>query len=376
MIFRFSLALGIALLLGGCANQDQTNQQHKQNSSSYDAIVDKNNSTQGTFSTVQAALDSAPNTATKPYRIFIKPGDYYEKIVIAKPNIHLVGANKNTTRIYYNAYAGQQSTDPGATAGQIWGTLGSGTLIIRAANVQLQQLTIENTFDFLSTDALANDDPKRIANTQAVALHLDNGSDRFLARDVSLLGYQDTLFVNAGRSWFDNSLIAGNVDFIFGKGNALFTDSEIKTLPRGKPSVPHAFLVAPSTNIGSEYGLTFINCKLTRDPSVPDNSTPLGRPWHPTTQFADGRYADPNAIGKAVFINSWMDAHITQDGWYSMTGTAKDGTRIPFQPEDARFFEFNSSGPGALINSKRRQLSDDDVKNYSREKLFGDWQPK
>lgn len=366
MSFRFIVTAMFVVFLSGCAGIK---------SQQYDAIVDKNTALKTTFSSVQAAIEAAPSTATKPYRIYIAAGDYFEKIIIAKPHIQLIGADKNSTRIFYNAYAGQQATDAGATKGQIWGTPGSATLIIRAANVQLHQLTIENTFDFLANDALASDDPKRVANTQAVALHLDNGSDQFLARDVRLLGYQDTLYVNSGRSWFDQSLIAGNVDFIFGKGNALFTQSEIKTLGRGKPSEPHAYLVAPSTQITSEYGLTFIDCRLTRDASVPDNSTPLGRPWHPTTQFADGRYADPNAIGKAVFINSWMDSHITQDGWYFMSGTAKDGTKILFLPEDSRFFEFNSSGPGAAINDKRRQLIEAEIKNYTREKILGDWQP-
>lgn len=376
MLFRFFRAFAAVLipamlLMSGCANIHPN---------AYDAIVDKHLSTSDskrvkTYTSLQAALDAAPTANVKPYRIYLSPGDYYEKIVIAKPNIHLIGADKNTTRLHYGAYAGQQSTEPGATKGQIWGTIGSATLIVRAANVQVQQLTIENTFDFLSNDALAQDDAKRIANSQAVALHLDNGSDKFLARDVRLLGYQDTLFVNSGRSWFDQSVIAGNVDFIFGKGNALFTNSEIKTLARGKPSDPHAFLVAPSTQIASEYGLTFIDCRLTRDASVPNNSTPLGRPWHPTTQFADGRYADPNAIGKAVFINSWMDAHITIDGWYSMSGTAKDGSRIAFLPEDSRFFEANSSGPGAVVNDKRRQLNADEIEQYTREKVLGDWNP-
>jgi pectinesterase len=352
------------LIITGCASQPQSN---------YDALVDPAaKPAEKVFSSIQSALDAAP-ISEKPYKIQIVAGDYYEKIIIAKPNIHLIGADKTNTRIYFNAYAGQQSTDPGATQGQIWGTPGSATVIIRAANIHVQQLTIENTFDVLSNDALASDDAKRIANTQAVALFLDAGSDKFLARDVRLLGYQDTLFVNSGRSWFDNSFIAGNVDFIFGKGNALFTDSEIHTLGRGKPSDPHGYVVAPSTQISNEYGLTFIDCKLTRNESVPDNSVPLGRPWHPTTQFADGRYADPNAIGKAVFINTWMDSHITLDGWYSMNGTAKDGTKIPFLPEDARFFEHNSSGPGAVVNTKRRQLTDDEVKNYTREKILGDW---
>ena len=372
MIFHrvnFIIATIVSLIFfSGCAVQS---------TSTYDALVSSSATPSAKkFPSLQAALDAAPSTATKPYRIYIAPGNYYEKLILAKPNIHLIGADKNTTRIFYDAYAGQQSTDPGATKGQIWGTPGSATLIIRAANVHVENITIENSFDFIANDALANDDPKRIANTQAVALHLDTGSDRFLARNIRLLGFQDTLFVNAGRSWFDKSFIAGNVDFIFGKGNALFTNSEIKTLGRGKPNTPHAYVVAPSTQITSEYGLTFIDCILTRAKSVPDNSTPLGRPWHPTTQFADGRYADPNAIGKAVFINNWMDAHITHDGWYSMSGTAKDGSKIPFLPEDARFFEHNSKGPGAAINDKRRQLSEAEVNSYSRDKIFGDWYPE
>jgi pectinesterase len=368
MRYRFIAALTVILLFSGCTGIS---------SPSYDAVVGPRTSEitsiRNYFATLQAALDSAPTTNDKPYRIYIKPGDYYEKIIIAKPNIHLIGADKETTRLYYNAYAGQQATEPGASPGQIWGTSGSATLTIRAANIRVQNITVENTFDFPGNDALVIDDPKRITNTQAVALHLDKGSDRFLARDVRVLGYQDTLFINSGRSWFDRSLVAGNIDFIFGNGNALFTHSEIKTLRRAKPGVPHGYVVAPSTNINSEYGFTFIDCILTRDRSVPDNSTPLGRPWHPTTQFADGRYADPDAIGKAVFINSWMDAHITMEGWYSMSGTARDGTKITFLPQDARFFEYNSRGPGAVINHNRQQLSEDEIKNYTREKIFRDW---
>ena len=351
-----------AILISGCASQPQSN---------YDALVDPTEkSTENVFSSIQSALDAAPVNSSSPYIIFIAAGNYYEKINITKPNIQLLGENANTTRIYYDAYAGKNYAE-----GKTWGTPGSATVTIRAANIQVRQLTIENTFDFLSNDALANDDARRVANSQAVALFLDASSDKFLARDVRLLGYQDTLFVNSGRSWFDRSFIAGNVDFIFGKGNALFTDSEIHTRGRGKPNDPHGYLVAPSTQITDAFGLTFIDCKLTRDESVPDNSVPLGRPWHPTTQFPDGRYADPNAIGKAVFINTWMDSHITLDGWYSMNGTAKNGTKIPFLPEDARFFEYNSSGPGAVVNSKRRQLSDEEAKRYMRENILGDWQP-
>ena len=43
-----------------------------------------------------------------------------------------------------------------------------------------------------------------------------------------------------------------------------------------------------------------------------------------------------------------MDAHISRDGWTSMNGTARSGAKTDvFLPQDARFFESGSHGPGA-----------------------------
>ena len=357
------LIIVVTLLLTACASCT------KNAYSNYDAVVSQELG-ENYFKTIAAALAAAPAESPGPYKIFIAAGNYYEKLNLDKANVQLIGAGQDKTRIYYDAYSGQ--LDPQGTP---WGTFRSATLTITAPGVHLSEMTIENTFDFLANDALDKENVNRINGTQAVALTLDGTSDKFVARHLTLLGYQDTLYVNAGRAWFDQSVIAGNVDFIFGRGNALFTKSEIKTVGRAQNANPHGYLVAPSTQISSFYGLTFIDCKLTRVASVADNSVPLGRPWHPTTNFPDGRYADPNAIGKAVFINCWMDAHITQDGWYSMGGTMRDGTKAPFYPEDARFFEYQSTGPGAAINSKRRQLSELEAKDYTMEKIFGDWQP-
>jgi pectinesterase len=337
--------------------------------SRFDARVQKScGDSHSCFETIQAAIDAAPATVIKPYRIYIADGDYQEKIQITKSNLALMGQSAAKTRIFFGDYAGKE-TAPGKSLS----TPGSATFRISAANIQLQNITVENTFDFLRNDALASDNPVKLNGSQAIALFIDAPSDRVLVRNVTILSFQDTLFVNSGRAWFDKVLVAGNVDFIFGNGNALFTDSEIKTLGRGKPVNPHGFITAPSTLLSSTYGLTFLNCRLTRDKSVPDNSVPLGRPWHPTTQFSDGRYADPNAIGKAVFMNTWMDAHISQNGWYSMGGRTKEGGRKSFLPEDSRFFEFMTKGPGAIHNEKRRQLDSLDAKQFTRDQILGDW---
>lgn len=323
------------------------------------------------FEQIQSAINAAPENSEIPYRIMIANGDYHEKITINKNNLQLIGESTAKTRLVFNDYAGME-----LSPGKNLSTPGSATLKVQAIDVRIENLTIENSFDFLKNDALTNDNPKKVNGSQAVALFIDAPSDRVLVRNVTMLGYQDTLFVNSGRSWFDKVLVAGNVDYIFGNGNALFTNSEIITVARGKPTNPHGFITAPSTKISSEFGLTFLNCRLTRDASVPDNSVPLGRPWHPTTQFADGRYADPNAIGKSVFINTWMDAHITSDGWYSMGGTTKEGGKKSFMPEESRFFEYKTKGPGAIVNEKHRQLSAQEAAQFTLDNIFGDWHPQ
>ena len=322
------------------------------------------------YSTIQEAINAAPETPSTPFRIYIAPGIYVEKLFITKNNVQLKGAGVNNTRIVFNDYAGKIGAD-----GKFLTTSGSATLNIQAKDIVIENLTVENSFDYLANDRLADENPARIKDSQAVALSLDAPSDRIIIRNLSILGYQDSLFVNSGRSWFEKVFIAGNVDYIFGNGNAFFTNSEFKTLARGKTKDPHGFITAPSTQVSSTYGLTFLNCKLTRDKTVPDNSVALGRPWHPTINFSDGRYADPNAIGKSVFINTWMDSHISNTGWYSMKGMQKDGTRKDFLPESARFFEYKSKGPGATINDKRRVLSDSEVELYTKHKILGDWQP-
>lgn len=359
------LGLTLSILLVGCG----------QAGGEVDAVVDSEQNPFGdvpVFVSIEAALEAAPANAEAPHRILIKSGDYREKLIIDKPNLHLIGEGQGDTRVHYDDYAGRNDGQ-----GDTLGTFRTYVIKVDATDVQLHALTIENRFEFVTNDALESDDPNKRPGTQAVALHLGKNNDRFLARSVELMGHQDTLYTESGRAWFDKVVIGGSVDFIFGAGNALFTDSTIVTRTRGRSHGTHGYITAPSTDIGSEFGFTFINCKLTREEGVPDDSTALGRPWHPTTTFEDGRYADPNAIGKAVFINTEMAGHITEAGWDKMGGTARNGEgKTWFHPEDSRFFEYQSTGPGVHEHETRRQLSDEERKRYTLETILGDWQPE
>lgn len=300
------------------------------------------------FTSIVAALAASEReTSARWVTIDVGPGDFREKPTIRRARTRLVGRGSLRTRLRFDAVAEHSA---GYDRGS-WGTAGSATLTIEADEVLVAGMTIENGFDYLANDALPDGDRRKIANSQAVAVTLNAQSDRVLFDRVAMLGFQDTLFTRGKRAIVRNSLVAGNVDFIFGNGMLLIEGSEVRTRRRGATTdgEPFAsFVTAPSTDIRQPMGIVVYRSRLTREAGVADASVALGRPWHPTTVFADGRYADPAAVGQAVFIDCFMDAHIHPDGWASMPGTARDGTKTAiFRPQDSRFAEIRSRGPGA-----------------------------
>lgn len=314
------------------------------------------------YTAIQSALDAAARDQSDNWiTIRVAPGDYAEKPVISRNRLRLIGSGAQRTRIHFGAVA--QTAKSWHRDG--WGTPGSATLMVDAQDVVIRDLTIENTFDYLANDRHPQGSAERIANPQAVALLLDVHSDRVLVDRAAVLGYQDTLFTNGGRALVRRSLVAGNIDFIFGNGQLLIEDSEIRTRPRSEPYVPgefQSFIAAPSTQLSQAHGIVIYRSRLTREAGVPDGAVALARPWHPTTRFADGRYADPAAVGQAIFIDCFMDRHIHPDHWTTMNGTARSGTVTDvFRPQDSRFWETGSHGPGAKVRDigmKWRETAD------------------
>lgn len=348
----------------------------------YDALVDPAN--ENAFKSIKQAIDAAPSNDDEPYVIKIAAGDFYEKVIITKSNIQLRGAGATETRLHFDAYSGQavpghyhhEYPEINAQSRDTWGTSLSATLIVRAENFSAQDLSIENSFDYPKNDSLPKNHPDKKKHSQAVALMLDKGSDKAIFKRVHLKGFQDTLFADAGRSVFINSYISGHVDFIFGAGNSLFYQSIIHTRDRPGKSATIGYITAPSTNIKQTTGFVFLESRLTKDKNVSAGSVGLGRPWHPTTSFDDGRYGDPNAIGHTLFINTWMDDHIQKDPWHNMGAWAKDGSRMMYKGADARFYEYNSSGPGAHNTESRRRLTEKQMRQFSSIiKLLDGWDP-
>lgn len=295
------------------------------------------------FVTLAQALAAAP-ADERPFRILLHPGRWREKLVITRPNVHLIGAGAGRTVLFHDRAAGHLNP----ATGQPWGTFGCATLIVRAPGFVARALTIANTFDYLGHLAAPTLEQVGANGAQGVALMLDQGSDAAVLEELELSGHQDTLFVDAGHSRFLRCTISGSVDFIFGAGQARFEACELRS--RFRPGKPRqGYVAAPSTARAQHSGLEFLRCRLTREPAVPDRSVALARAWRPTRDFADGRYGDPEAVGAARFEDCWMGAHIdVTRPWDPMNYSAPDGSRVELHPHEVRFYAVGNCGPGAV----------------------------
>lgn len=313
----------------------------------WDAVVDP------ATGTLAEALAAAAAAGGKPFRILVRPGVLVEKLTIATPNVTIVGSGPETV-LSFGTSAGMPHPDGGT-----WGTGRTATLTIAAPGVTLRNLTVRNSFDYIGArrDTAGN-------GAQAVALMIGRDADRTAVEDCTLEGYQDTFYLQS-RARISRCRIAGGVDFIFGGAAAWFERCEIVTRAvQGAPS--HGYLTAPSTPAAQRFGLVFSRCRLVREAGVPDRSTWLGRPWR-----AGG---DMALTGQSVFLDCWMDAHIRREGWTWMGYKGSGGAPQRLTPQQARLFEFASSGPGAAPPSPtRRWLTPTEAKAFTRTNVLGGW---
>ena len=315
-----------------------------------------------TYRTIGNALEGLPPNGVGRAVVFVRNGRYREKLTVDRPYVTLLGESRDGTVLTYDATASTPS--PG---GGTYGTRGSFTLRIVAPDFRAENMTIENAFDYPSNMVKPDSDATKVKNAQGVALMTDMDADRSTFVNVKITGFQDTLFPNAGRSYFTKCVVSGNVDFIFGAGRAVFEDCDIISRDRGS-ATNNGYITAPSTPASSPYGFLFFHSRLKKErPAMSAGSVTLGRPWHP--------YAKGDISSSAVYVYCWMDDHIGAKGWDRMSSVDSTGTRVWNEPENARFFEYGSTGPGSLTSASRRVLSAAEAARYTPAQVLGGWVP-
>lgn len=306
---------------------------------SYDAVVSADGS--GTHTTVQAAIDAAPDNNPNPFYILVKPGVYEGQVVVPKTKryLRLVGEEVEHTIMTY----GMNVKESDEKTLKQWQGIG---FIVLGDDFSAEKITFRNT----SGD-----------HGQALALRVL--ADRVTFNNCRMLGWQDTLRLDEGRSLLRDCHIEGRVDFIYGSGTAVFVACRIHSKNGG-------YVTAANTPQDKPFGYVFLDCKLTGDQTIGPGDTRsydpakprkayLGRPWR--------------AYANVAFVRCELGDHIRAEGWHNWGKVENEKT--------ARFAEYRNTGPGAARGGRvtwARELSDEEAKAYTIENILGGtdgWKP-
>jgi len=315
-----------------------TNAQNK----TYPSEISVDKSGNGNYKTIQEAINSIRDFGEKEVKILVKNGTYREKVIIPswKTKINLVGESKENTIITFDDFSGKPIPSGKDAFGlEKFSTYTSYTLLVQANDVSLENLTIINASGRVG---------------QAVALHVEG--DRFVSKNCSISGNQDTLFTATAnsRQFYLNCFIEGTTDFIFGKATVVFENCTIKSLT-------NSYITAAATSANQKFGFVFINCMLIAVEGV--DKVYLGRPWRP--------------FAKTVFITSDLGKHIVPEGWNPWKGDAM----FPDKEKTAFYAEYKNTGQGATPKNRvvwAKQLTDKEAKLYSIENILkgtDNWNP-
>ena len=250
------------------------------------------------FSTIQDALDSCRDE-NGPVKITILSGEYYENITLYQSNITMIGIG--SVKVIGNRYALQKDK----LLREI-GTFLTATFFINGESIRIENLEIIN-----------NAGPGEKVG-QAIALYSEGNNVTF--KNCSFKGYQDTICLGPlpalqkngqpfstpeirtifqeNKSYFISCYIEGNIDFIFGGGEAVFQGCEIKSLRR--PLNKEGYITAASTS-KEKNGFYFYQCWLTSE--VGASNVFLGRPWR---NYAKTTFESCLA-GPHIHPNRWDD---------------------------------------------------------------------
>jgi len=285
----------------------------------------------GDYTTVQAAVDAAPQStsATNRWFIFVQPGIYRERVYIQREKrfVLLVGADPSRVVVSYDLYASMPGPD-----GLPIGTFRTPTVQVDADDFTAENITFENAAGRVG---------------QALAVRVDG--DRATFRNCRFFGWQDTLLLNRGRHYIEDSLITGDVDFIFGGATAWFEGCRVVCRRDG-------YVTAASTPAEAPYGFVFANGSIAGEPDV---HAYLGRPWRDFAQV--------------TFLNTDMSAAVRGVGWHNWDRPEREKT--------TRYREYGSRGPGGGVAARApwaRQLSSADAAALSTTVVLGgsdNWNP-
>jgi len=164
-------------------------------------------------------------------------------------------------------------------------------------------------------------------------LYFNNDNGRLNAKNAAFYSEQDTLNLK-GWNWIYRSLVAGNVDFIWGASHAaLFEESEIRSVGMTSSATGGGYVLQARVPVVSDRGFVFLNSALTHGPgpgpahgTIPAGATYLARSGGSPAYFDNIAFVNCR-IGTHVAAVGWAGAAASQPAPNPVTASAASGWR-------------------------------------------------
>lgn len=358
-------------LLSACSDSKATNETKEEQAykNPFHAMVAKDGSAQ--YTSVQAAINAAPENRKEPWIIFIQNGSYEEQVVIPKnkPYIHLIGQDKEQTIIHLKLNVGGEPKEgeedktgfwacsvhnPNSPVYQFEGSV----CRIEGANFYSENISYINDFG---------------VDTQSgpQALAMSSQADCAAFNQCKFRSFQDTWMTStkdSHRHYVKDCYIEGAVDYFYGGGDVLVENCTFYNVRAG------SIIVAPCHK-NAKWGYVFRNCVVDGNElaaNVDRWGVKLGRPWHENP--------------KTVYIHTTLNIPINPEGWTDM-GTIP-ALFAEYDTRDAkgnvvdlsrRKTTYSTSGENAKTGTCRATITKEEADTYVYENIIpgsDNWNPR
>lgn len=258
----------------------------------------------GNFSSIQAAVDAAPEMRTEPWLIFVKNGSYEEQVVIPKekPHIHFIGQDKHKTVVHFCLNSGGKPTGRESEGALAYWKVSVHNPSSQAYKHENSVVTIKASHFYTENISYINDWGV-YAENGPMALAMKSFADCASFNNCIFRSYQGTWQTSSNdvyRHYIKSCLIEGAVDYFYGGGDVLAENCTFYNTRSG------AIITAPCQK-NAKWGYVFKNCTVDGNEAAANVrrwGVKLGRPWRNSP--------------KAVYINTTLNIPINPEGWTDM----------------------------------------------------------
>lgn len=277
--------------------------------SKFDAVVKRGES-------IQKAIESAPEKPEKPYLIYIKKGIYNEKVIVDKPNIVLVGENRDSCII-----VGAETSDHIMIKEYKGEKVHNGILVLtdKADDCIISSLTVINNYGTTVNPTTTHQFSVYGSATRTIILNsniISDGNDA-----LSLWARNDGMYYHA-----DLYIRCPGVDFICPRGTCYATrcrfygDTRAILWHDARGNKNNKFVVTNSFFDGKQPTVLgryhhdsqfyIINCRMSRN--ILDENIDHAYAKTKEQRLAEGKDVDPCPLGKRIYYYG-----CTRDGGHS-----------------------------------------------------------